>query len=93
MLLVPCPWCGARPELEFSYAGEALLQRPADPGALDDENWAVFLYARKNPRGVHAERWRHTFGCGRFFNAWRHTVTDTFHGAWKPGETPPEPVS
>jgi sarcosine oxidase subunit delta len=93
MLLVPCPWCGARPELEFAYAGEAARVRPADPGALSDAAWAAYLYERKNPRGLHAERWRHVHGCGRFFNTWRQTVDDTFHGAWKPGETPPEPTA
>ncbi|OYV41918.1 MAG: hypothetical protein B7Z80_00245, partial [Rhodospirillales bacterium 20-64-7] len=23
MLLIPCPWCGVRPENEFRYAGQA----------------------------------------------------------------------
>jgi sarcosine oxidase subunit delta len=92
MLLVPCPWCGARPELEFTYAGEAALVRPAEPDKLTDDEWAAFLYHRQNPRGLHAERWRHTHGCARFFNAWRHTVSDAFHGAWKPGEPPPDPA-
>jgi sarcosine oxidase subunit delta len=92
MLLIPCPWCGARPELEFAYCGEAARVRPADPSALSDDSWAAFLYERKNSRGLHAERWRHAHGCGRFFNTWRHTVADTFHGAWKPGEVPPEPT-
>ena len=31
MLLIPCPWCGARPENEFRYGGEAHIARPADP--------------------------------------------------------------
>ncbi len=31
---------------------------------------------RDNTKGVHAERWRHTHGCGRFFNALRDTTTD-----------------
>jgi sarcosine oxidase subunit delta len=92
MLLIPCPWCGERPELEFSYGGEASLVRPAEPAALSDDEWGAFLYQRKNPRGMHGERWRHVHGCGRFFNTWRHTVADTFHGAWKPGETPPDPL-
>jgi sarcosine oxidase subunit delta len=89
MLLIPCPYCGPRPELEFSYGGEAGIARPADPAALDDAAWADFLYQRKNPRGVHDERWRHTHGCGRFFNARRNTVTDLFAGSWKVGEVAP----
>ena len=78
MLLIPCPYCGPRPELEFSYGGEAHIARPADPAALTDEQWADFLYARTNPKGAHAERWRHLHGCGRFFNLRRDTVTDRF---------------
>ena len=31
MLLIQCPYCGPRPELEFAYAGQAHIARPADP--------------------------------------------------------------
>jgi sarcosine oxidase delta subunit len=37
MLLVPCPWCGPRDEVEFSYGAEADVTYPADPDALSDE--------------------------------------------------------
>ena len=62
MLLIACPWCGERPENEFHYGGEAHIARPHDPASLDDRQWAEFLYMRSNPKGVHAERWRHTHG-------------------------------
>ncbi|MBV9782444.1 MAG: sarcosine oxidase subunit delta [Acidisphaera sp.] len=78
MLLIPCPFCGPRPEIEFVYGGEAHIARPADPSALDDAAWAAFLHTRSNPRGRHAERWRHLHGCARFFNVVRDTVTDRF---------------
>lgn len=78
MLLIRCPHCGERPEIEFRNGGEAGIARPADPAALDDAAWAAFLYQRSNPRGLHAERWRHIHGCGRFFTVRRHTVTDRF---------------
>ena len=78
MLLIECPFCGARPEIEFSYGGEAHIARPADPSAISDEAWTEFLYFRTNPRGAHAERWRHAHGCGRFFNVRRDTVSDVF---------------
>jgi sarcosine oxidase subunit delta len=77
MLLITCPHCGPRAELEFSYGGEAHIARPIDPMGLDDEAWATFLYKRSNPKGVHAERWRHLHGCGRFFNVLRDTISDT----------------
>ena len=37
MLLIHCPYCeDTLPELEFAYAGEAHIARPADPSALSD---------------------------------------------------------
>ena len=51
MLLIDCPYCGPRPELEFSYAGQAHVVRPADPSAVDADEWAEFLYLRANTRG------------------------------------------
>jgi len=89
MLLIPCPYCGERPEIEFAYGGEAHLLRPADPSTLDDGQWAEYLYMRTNARGVHAERWRHARGCGRFFNALRDTTNDRFLVAYKIGEPRP----
>jgi len=53
MLLIPCPYCGPRPELEFTYAGQAGISRPTTPSALTDEEWGAFLYLRENPRGPH----------------------------------------
>jgi sarcosine oxidase subunit delta len=87
MLLIKCPYCGDRPELEFRHAGEAHLVR--DPAGMDDEAWAGFLYKRDNVRGLHRERWRHIHGCGRFFNALRDTTNDMFQATYKPGEKPP----
>ena len=35
MLLINCPYCDdALPELEFAYAGEAHIARPADPSKM-----------------------------------------------------------
>jgi len=90
MLLINCPHCGERPEAEFQYAGEAHIARPADPGSLDDAAWTEFLYHRTNPKGLHAERWRHTHGCARFFNAVRDTVSDHFVTTYKSGEPRPD---
>ncbi len=93
MLLIRCPHCGERPELEFRYGGEAHVARPADPALLDDQGWADFLYMRGNPKGWHAERWRHEHGCGRFFNAVRHTVSDRIVATYKSGEPRPDIAS
>ena len=75
MLLIKCPWCGERDQVEFSYGGEAGIVRPADPGALSDEAWADYLFMRKNPRGMHREQWNHAQGCRRWFVAERDTVS------------------
>ncbi len=88
MLLIDCPYCGKRPEIEFGYGGEAHIARPPDPAALSDEEWSAYLYLRSNPKGRHAERWRHLHGCGRFFNALRDTASDVFAATYRIGETP-----
>jgi sarcosine oxidase subunit delta len=88
MLLIPCPYCGPRPEIEFRHAGEAHLKRPSPD--VDDETWARFVYIRANPKGIHAERWRHIHGCGRFFNCIRDTVSDRILAIYKTGEPRPD---
>lgn len=91
MLLIRCPYCEMeRPEIEFRYGGEAHIVRPADPSATTDAAWAHYLYMRSNPKGVHAERWRHMHGCGRFFNALRDTVSDRILATYKAGEPRPD---
>ncbi|MGO8798783.1 MAG: sarcosine oxidase subunit delta [Roseiarcus sp.] len=90
MLLICCPYCEMeRPEIEFKYAGEAHLVRPLDPAAASDGEWSAFLYLRANDKGLHAERWRHTAGCGRYFNCLRDTVSDKISATYKAGQTRP----
>lgn len=88
MLLITCPYCGERPELEFAHGGEAHVQRPRNPSQVDEQEWASFLYMRNNTKGVYAERWRHVHGCGKFFNALRDTTTDRFVTTYRIGERP-----
>lgn len=88
MLLVTCPHCGPRPEIEFRCGGEAHIKRP-DPATATDQEWADYLYFRQNPKGLHFERWYHAHGCGRWFNAARHTVTDRFKAVYGIAEPPP----
>ena len=91
MLLIRCPYCNAeRPEAEFAYGGQAHIARPQDPSTLTDEQWRDHLFIRTNPRGIHAERWRHIHGCGRFFNAVRDTVTDKFVVTYKAVQPRPD---
>ncbi len=90
MLLIPCPYCGPRPELEFRYAGEGHLSRPAATENLTDAEVAESLFLRSNVRGLQAERWRHIHGCGRFFNCVRDTVSDKIFATYKCGEPKPD---
>ncbi len=90
MLLIECPWCGPRAEIEFSCGGEAHIARPADPGSLSDEAWADYLFMRKNTRGLHREQWNHSSGCRRWFNVERDTVTYRINAAYRMGQNAPE---
>jgi sarcosine oxidase subunit delta len=89
--LIHCPYCDETlPEVEFSYAGEAHIERPERPVDQTDEQWEEFLFMRTNPKGPHFERWRHIHGCGCYFNAVRNTVTDKFYTTYKAGEPRPD---
>ena len=88
MLLIACPYCGERPEVEFAHGGQAHIARPAKPSEVGIEEWTRFLYMRDNIKGLYAERWRHSHGCGKFFNAVRDTTTDHFVTTYKVGERP-----
>ena len=89
MLLIKCPWCGARDEHEFSYGGEAHIARPQQPGKLSDKEWADYLFMRGNPKGPFCERWVHSAGCRRWFNVQRDTLTHEITAVYKLGERPP----
>jgi sarcosine oxidase subunit delta len=82
-----CPWCGPRDEPEFICGGPAQMARPALD--CDDQAWGEYLFFRDNPKGVHQERWRHAYGCGRWFNIARNTVTHDVLGADRSGDATP----
>ena len=90
MLLITCPYCGPRAELEFRCGGQAHIERPEDPSSLDDAAWAAFLFYRDNPKGLHGERWNHAHGCQRWFNALRDTVSDRIVATYKAGTPRPD---
>jgi len=75
VLLISCPWCGPRAEPEFRCGGQSHIRRPGPPEAVSDAEWSAYLFQRLNPKGPHRERWVHAFGCGRWFNVARDTVT------------------
>jgi sarcosine oxidase subunit delta len=87
MLRIPCPYCGVRDEPEFTFGGPSHVARPAFE--VSDAEWADYLFNRDNPQGIHYERWLHAFGCGRWFNIARDTVTHEMLAVYRMGESKP----
>lgn len=72
MLRINCPFCGIRDHHEFTYGGDADIERPAvDETSM--EAWYRYVFIRSNPRGRHREYWQHTGGC----RAWLVVERDT----------------
>lgn len=92
MLILDCPYCGTTAdETELAPGGQAHLTR-FGPGSTDDD-FKGYLFQRDNPRGVHFERWRHAYGCGKWFLAARDTMTLEVFGTYKAQTTkPPEDI-
>ena len=93
MLVFKCPYCGIEAdETELSPGGEAHLKR-FGPGSSDEE-LEGYLFNRENPKGVHFERWRHVYGCGKWFHAARCTATLEVFGTYS-AQTfePPEEIT
>lgn len=89
MLYLTCPCCGVTAEeTEFHAGGEAHIERKAAMATTDQELGA-YLFDRKNPKGVHFERWRHQYGCGKWFHVARDTRTLEIYGVYGIEETEP----
>jgi sarcosine oxidase subunit delta len=73
MLLIDCPHCGPRAQIEFAY------ERPLDGivplDASPDAAMRTLYHGRANPRGVDEELWRHAFGCRQFLVMQRDRVS------------------
>ena len=88
MLILTCPYCDIDcDETELHAGGEAHLTRHG-PGSSDAE-FEEYLFMRENPRGVHFERWRHVYGCGKWFHAARHTSSLEVFGTYSAQVTEP----
>ncbi len=92
MLTLTCPYCGVPcDETELAAGGEAHLKR-FGPGTSDEE-FEGYMFHRENPKGVHFERWRHAYGCGKWFLAARNTGTMEVFGTYEAQLTePPQEV-
>ena len=92
MLTLTCPYCGVHAdETVLAPGGEAHLKR-FGPGS-DDEAFEDYLFKRENLKGMHFERWRHAYGCGKWFLAARCTATLEVFGTY-PAQTtePPQAI-
>jgi methylglutamate dehydrogenase subunit B len=87
VLLIPCPWCGPRAQVEFTYGGDASAARP--PPDAPAGAWIDFVYLRDNPAGPHDELWQHTAGCRQWFRVRRDTRTHDILGSVAPGVAMP----
>lgn len=90
MFIIKCPYCGERDQTEFKNGGEAHINRPEWRDEMSDAEWADFVFLRENKKGIIAERWNHTAGCGKWFNALRNNATDKFLAFYEMGVTPPK---
>jgi len=88
MLLIPCPWCGPRAQIEFTYGGDASAKRPAADAPI--ESWVAFVYERDNPAGPHDELWFHGAGCRQWLRLRRDTRTHEIIGSAPPVEGDPK---
>ena len=70
---IQCPFCGERDLSEFTYLGDATVQRPPPDSSRDIFYAAVYL--RDNPAGRHSELWYHGSGCRSWLRVDRDTRT------------------
>ena len=56
MLLINCPYCGERDQIEFTNGGEAHVARPKNPGQVSDREWSEYVFIRANPKGIEYAR-------------------------------------
>lgn len=88
MLILTCPYCGIEAdETELHAGGEAHITR--ETVGSSDADFEDYLFARQNPKGVHFERWRHVYGCGKWFHAARATDTLEVFGTYSAQTTEP----
>jgi len=91
MLLIACPFCGPRDEMEFRSGGESHNARPGPAAEVTDAAWGSYMFERRNPRGPNYERWVHAAGCGQWFNLARDTATHEITAIYAMTDPKPEP--
>lgn len=82
MKLLTCPVNGPRPIAEFVYGGE--LRHMPDPEAVNDREWAEYVFNRTGSAGVKRELWYHA-PSGTWLIAERDTLRDVIVATYLPG--------
>ncbi len=70
-----CPWCGDRPDSEFTYY--CTEEGVAGTKSRKQQDQHDRIYLRSNHVGEHVEIWQHTFGCRGWLRVVRHNLTHT----------------
>jgi sarcosine oxidase subunit delta len=75
-MLIEHPLLGPRDAEEFTYLGDArLIDRPKSTGPDAADRFAVYVYRRENPSGLHRELWFHEAGDQSVLIVTRNTIT------------------
>lgn len=74
MLLIPCPNCGPRAEVEFAYGGP-LRPLPAMEGGADASAHQLALHRGAGQFELLRELWFHASGCEHWITVTRDILT------------------
>lgn len=85
MKILTCPINGPRPIQEFHYGGE--VREAPEPDAVNDEQWADYVFHRAGEPGVKKEWWYH-IASSVWFIAERDNVTDELVRTYLWGQEP-----
>lgn len=80
MHMIPCPFCGLRPETEFRFIAELGKVRPDTLAAISDADWAAYLFDQENKKGRVREVWMH-LPCAELFVLERDSQTMAIIGS------------
>jgi sarcosine oxidase subunit delta len=78
---IPCPFCGLRDSQEFSFLGQAGLERPDPTSPNARQQFHDYVHLRDNIAGLSKELWLHAHGCRSWIIIERNTLTHDIIGS------------